>query len=411
MRSVRSREEKELERWIWLTQRPGIGARGCALLLKLFGSAACIHRLTEQELRQTPGFETRWLAPLLDKDLRAAEAVLRRCDDLGIHVLTWGSARYPERLRNIPDPPVVLYYKGTLPDFDREAAIAVVGSRRCSAYGLMNARRFGRQISACGGLVISGGARGIDTMATRGALEANAPMVTVLGCGVDVCYPRQNCQLFEDVLLRGCLLSEYPPGTPPNGHNFPVRNRIISGLSLGVLVIEAPENSGALITANLALEQGRDVFAIPGNLGLRQCEGSNRLLREGALLVESGWDILRDYTYLYPDRLSDCRTRESLEQSVREALRPTGEEPTDRVASAPPVEAIPAAQASTAPPLPTLSVDEQTVLALLSAEPVHGDTLVARSALPAQRVLAALTMLQIKQLAQKLAGNLYQRKF
>ena len=293
-----------LKHWIWLTQCPGIGTRGVAALLRLFGTAERIYAMGERDYRDTEGFENRWLESLLDKATGEAQKVLVRCDDLGIRVLTYADPQYPERLRNIPDPPAVLYYKGNFPDFDREAAIAVVGSRRCSAYGLMYAKRFGRQIAACGGLVVSGGARGIDTMATFGALDAGTPVVTVLGCGLDISYPRENRELFGDVARRGCLISEYPPGTPPNGRHFPVRNRILSGLCLGVLVVEAPEGSGALITANQALEQGRDVFAIPGNIGVKHCEGSNRLLREGAILVESGWDVLRDYAREAPKAAS-----------------------------------------------------------------------------------------------------------
>lgn len=392
-----------LKHWIWLTQRPGIGTRGRAALLRLFGTAERIYAMKEREYRDTAGFELRWLEPLLDKSTDEAERVLIACDDLGIQLLTYADARYPERLRNIPDPPAVLYYKGTFPDFDREAAIAVVGSRRCSAYGLMYAKRFGRQIANCGGLVVSGGARGIDTMATYGAMDASAPVVAVMGCGLDISYPRENKGLFEDVARRGCLISEYPPGTPPNGRHFPVRNRIISGLCLGVLVVEAPEDSGALITANQALEQGRDVYAIPGNIGVKHCEGSNRLLREGAILVENGWDVVREYTYMFPDKLSDGRTREALEQGARSCgvaapiFVPAS---TEKEAACPPAAAPQG-----------LSADEQTILELLTAEPVLADTLVARSGLPAQRVLAALTMLQIKQLALKLAGNMYQRKF
>lgn len=391
-----------LKHWIWLAQRPGIGVRGIGALLRLFGTAERIYTMREQDYRDTEGFEFRWLEPLLDKNTGEAQRLLTRCDDLGIRVMTCADPQYPERLRNIPDPPAVLYYKGDFPDFDREAAIGVVGSRRCSAYGLMYAKRFGRQIADCGGLVVSGGARGVDTLAVLGALDAGAPVVAVLGCGLDIVYPRENREVFENIVRQGCLISEYPPGTPPNGRHFPVRNRIISGLSLGVLVVEAPENSGALITADRALEQGRDVFAIPGNIGVKHCEGSNRLLREGAIMVESGWDVLRDYVYMFPDKLSDRSVRESAEHAAAlfRAMK------ADR-------ELKERQEATTAPaPVPeTLTLDERTVLELLSAEPIPADTLVARSGLPAQRLLAALTMLQIKQLALKLAGNQYQRKF
>ena len=259
--------------------------------------------------RSTEGFEARWLEGVLDKDLSAAEQILVDCDDKDIHIVCYHMDEYPDRLRSLPDAPPVLYYRGSLPNFDDEAAIAVVGTRKCSAYGLLHAKQFSRLIAASGGMIVSGGARGIDTMALRGALDSMMPVACVLGCGVDVVYPPENRFLFRDIVAHGCLLSEYPPGTRPDRGNFPARNRIISGLSVGVLVIEAPEQSGALITAQHALEQGRDVFAIPGNIGVKNNEGTNRLLREGAQMVTDGWELLSNYTYLFPGKLADARRR------------------------------------------------------------------------------------------------------
>ena len=401
--------------WVWLTTRKGIGTRGRAALLELYGTAEHIYELKEADYLQTEGFDRRWLESLLDKSLDDAEEILRDCDNEEINLLTYAEAAYPKRLKNITDPPALLYFKGSLPDFDSEAAIAVVGSRRCSAYGLMHAKQFGRQIANSGGLVISGGARGIDTMALKGALDSSMPVVSVMGCGLDVDYPRENHFLFQKVAQHGCLLSEYPPKTRPDRGNFPVRNRIISGLSLGVLVVEAPERSGALITADLALQQGRDVFAIPGNIGVKHCSGSNRLIREGAYMVEDGWEVLREYTYLFPDKLSDGRSKEAMQrifQSRYGMALPVyspvtiSDEGDKKVVDNPAGKTYSDEKEATA----ALSGDESAVYALLSEQPIHCDELTAKSGMQSRNVTAALTLLQIKGLAEKLAGNYYKRK-
>ena len=405
-----------LQHWIWLTTRRGIGTRGCAALLRLFGSAEHIFELNEAEYLSTEGFEKRWLDSLLDKSLESADRILGQCDEKGISILTYCDEKYPERLKNIADPPALLYYKGTLPEFDREATIAIVGSRRCSPYGLLHAKQFSKLIANSGGIVVSGGARGIDSMALRGALDSAMPVVCVLGCGVDEVYPAENRFLFRDIEMHGCMLSEFPPGTPPEKKNFPQRNRIISGLSLGVLVVEAPERSGALITANLALEQGRDVFAIPANLGVKSCAGSNRLLREGAIMVDSGWDVLQQYTYLFPDKLNDGRlaetarkifqTRYQMALPVYSPVPIMGSDDKKSVDN-PPVKNYSDEKEKSA----AYSADETAVLSVLETEPMHCDQIVAKCGLPASRVMAALTMLQIKRRVEKLPGNYYQQKF
>ena len=195
----------------------------------------------------------------------------------------------------------MLYYEGLLPNFDNEAAFALVGTRRASAYGLTAAKRLGYQLGRAGALVISGAAKGIDGLALEGALTAGRPAVAVLGCGTDVIYPRENKILLNDIRYHGCIISEYVPGTNPKPEYFPTRNRIMSGLSLGVVVVEAPAKSGALITARHALEQGRDVFTIPGNLGVASLVGNIALMKEGAIVVENGNDIVASYLGRFPE--------------------------------------------------------------------------------------------------------------
>lgn len=398
-----------LKHWIWLTNRPGIGVHGRAALLRLFGTAEQIYRMKESEYLAAEGFDRRWLEGLLDKSLDEAEKILTQCDNKEIRLLTYADPAYPNRLKNIVDPPALLYYRGTLPDIDREAVIAVVGSRRCSAYGLLHAKQFSKLIASSGGIVVSGGARGIDSMALSGALDSEMPVLCVLGCGVDVVYPPENRGLFRQIESHGCILSEFKPGTRPDRGNFPVRNRILSGLALGVLVVEAPEKSGALITANQALEQGRDVFAIPGNIGVKSCEGSNRLIRDGAIVVENGWEVLREYRHLFPDKLSDGRSREAMERSFMARFGRPAPVYTPVVLEEPKkvIDNSEAAKYSDEKEQPQLAGDEAAVYAVLSAEPTLADDIVAQTKLPAQKVAAALTMLQIKKLAVKQPGNRY----
>lgn len=252
-------------------------------------------------------------------------------------------------------------------------------------------------------------------MALRGALDSQMPVVCVLACGLDIAYPRENRYLFRDIEYHGCLISEYPPGTPPDRGNFPVRNRIISGLSLGVLVVEAPEVSGALLTADHALEQGRDVFAIPGNIGVKHCEGSNALLREGAAMVENGWDVLKEYAHLFPEKLSDGRRAGAIERVYRarfscaqRVYSPVSFQQDDdkKVVDNPPLKIYSDEKGQET----QLSGDEQSVLVLLTERPVHSDELTAQSGLTAQRIATALTLLQIKGFAEKTNGNYYRKK-
>ena len=281
-----------LKYWIWLSTRQNVSGVQAIALLSRFGSAVAIYQADEEALKR--GSDAPVPPSLLDKSLTGAEVILQQCYQKNIHVMTIQDAQYPARLRTIDDPPIVLYYKGIFPAIDTSPVIAMVGTRKASAYGLMQAKRLGYQVAKCGGMVVSGGAEGIDTMCLTGALSANRPVIAVLGCGVDVVYPASNRTLFEDIAFHGCLISEYPPQTPALGSHFPVRNRIISGLSLGVVVVEAALRSGSLITARLALEQNRAVYAVPGGIGSKYAEGCQKLIRDGAQPIFSFSDILSD---------------------------------------------------------------------------------------------------------------------
>ncbi len=404
-----------LAHWIWLANRPGIGCRRALDLLSRFPDIETLYFAGSYDGLE--GLEQKHCEALEDKSLEQAQHILEQCQRKGIQILTYQDSAYPARLRQIPDPPLVLYYKGTLPEFDGEAAIGVVGTRKVSAYGCLVAKRLGYQITKCGGLVVSGLADGTDTMAMRGALMADGKTVGVLGCGVDVIYPRHNEPLYLDAERYGCLLSEYPPGTPPMARNFPRRNRIISGLSCGVVVVEAPAKSGALITAQFALDQGRDVFAVPGNIDSGNSAGSNALLRQGACVVQCGWDVMEEYQARFPGKVHNASAEAapipyygeyeaSQEQPVKVAQKKqvpkvTKEKMIDNGETTPYSEAYNA--------IPALEGDEQTVYASLSEAIQHIDQVISKSGLQAARVLAALTMLEVKGLAVRHPGKYYSR--
>ena len=404
-----------LKYWLWLTTRKGLGSRGALAALRYFGTPEAAFCADAAACEDIEGLQD--ASALLDKDMSEPERILSQCYQKNIHILTYADAAFPERLRNVEPPPLVLYYQGMLPAVDTEPVVAVVGTRKASAYGLLQAKQFGFQLGRTGMIVVSGGASGIDTLALRGALSAGNPVIAVLGCGVDVTYPAANRSLFEDIRRHGCLISEYPPGTPPRPGNFPVRNRILSGLSLGVVVVEAPKKSGALITADRALEQGRDVFALPANIGVPTCTGNLQLLKEGAILAEEAWDVVREYTNRFPA----LATRQPGLRPMSLSVEETGLAGTDAEA-----EAGIVADSREMPEksdrkeidkpkdkpyidvqeiLDKLSPDEQMIVRLLQAEPVHTDRIIDETQLPAGRVSGALTMLELKGYVRRLPGN------
>ncbi len=405
--------------WLWLATRPDISDRVKASLLERYDDAEDIFFADPEGFDGIAHLTAEGKQALQDKNLAEAQEILDTCLEKEIGILTWKDAAYPARLKNIPDPPVVLYYKGKLLDFDGRPLIGVVGTRDASAYGLTVAKRMGYQIAACGGVVVSGLAFGIDGVAMAGALSADMPVVGVLGCGADIIYPLSNRALFADVRKNGCILTEFPPGTPPAKWNFPKRNRIISGLSCGVLVVEAPTKSGSLITARQAADQGRDVFVVPGNIDVASCKGSNALLRDGAIAATSGWDVVGEYEALYPDKIRKHtgpahlkaypEEVEQLQQENKVAQKPKfldrlkKEKPAGRkkeIDNAPQPPYIDADKKQ-----PALSPEEQKIVDLIAGGVSLVDDLIARLEQPAAQVLSALTMLQIKGVVKSLPGK------
>lgn len=384
-----------LKYWLWLTTRPGLQNRDSFRLLEHFGSPEAAFFADPAEYALA-GLSGQRLAGLLDKSLEGAERILADCDRLGLRVFTLRDAAYPERLAQIDDPPCVLYARGRELAVDELVSVGVVGSRRPSPYGVELAGRLGLELARRGALVVSGIAQGIDAAALRGALRGGGSVLSVLGCGADVVYPRENRWLYEDVAAAGALITEYPPGTPAEGWHFPIRNRILSGLSLGVVAVEAAERSGTLVTARLALEQNRDVFAFPGPVGAPMSLGTNRLIQRGeAKLVLGAADVLCEYEDVYPGRLTrpDPLTEEETRQRLSEPPVPApAEEKREETVDKTPKRAYITLKDYAG----EMTDDEREILLALGEASMHADALVERTQIPARRVLSALTMLQVR---------------
>ena len=282
--------------WIWFAMRQGIGSRNKAALLELFGSARDIYECTD--FSETDGLDADARRQLEDKSLDEANRAADKTADHGGCILTPEDEEYPFLLRHIADPPLALYVSGGTPWSRERLAIAIVGTRDCDDYGASVTGRLSYELARSGVLIVSGMARGIDGMAASAALDAGGETVAVLGSGLDVIYPREHKKLYDMITENGAVMTEYPPGTPPLKTHFPRRNRIIAGLANGMIVTQAPKRSGALITASCALDFGRDVFAVPGNVFERRNEGSNGLIRDGAKAVLDAEDVVSEYPYI-----------------------------------------------------------------------------------------------------------------
>lgn len=387
--------------WIWFSLLSGLKIQQKTELLRRFSSPEDIYDSKEPGLKD------------LDRDLTGARAVIKQCRDKGIGILTMGAEGYPERLRNIPDPPLVLYYRGKLPDFSKHPVIGVVGTRKASPYGMNIARLLSRQIAACGGLVVSGGASGVDTMAMCGAMDTGSPVVGVMGCGVDVVYPRSNRQLFDEVVQNGCLLSEYLPGEKPERWHFPQRNRIISGLSNGVLIVEAPEVSGALITARTACDQGRDVYAVPGNIDVAACAGSNALLQDYAMAVCSGWDVLRQYEAIYPGVVAKREPVCGRKVEIRPvATAPAKQEKSGKTPAPSDKKNIdkPDSCQYSGIDISGLTEEERHLLSCMGTKPCYLDDVIAQMGQPASSVMGLVTRLALRGLIENHPGRMVSAK-
>lgn len=380
----------DVEYWIWLQHAVGCGEAFPRRMLGELGSAQAIFASPAGSLNKY-GLGPAQRRRFEDRSLGYAQSVTAACLDKGIGILTFGDSGYPERLRQIYSPPCVLYYRGRVECLADMPAIAMVGTRRITPYGMEAATKLAMGLASHGALVVSGLAVGVDTAAHKGALKASGMTAAVIGCGPDIDYPASNRELRRLIEAHGVVVSEYPPGVRPSAFTFPIRNRIIAGLSLGTVVVEAGARSGSLITSGLAAEMGRDVFAVPGSIFSPMSEGTNRLLRDGAKPVACAADILDEYTGLFP-LLAAGNVSEQLSFGMAATA-----------AQAAPSPAAPAPARAKKPQ--GLTPVQSQVLCMLGAEPEHVDSLALRANLEPRAVLGALTALEIMGLARSFPGR------
>lgn len=360
--------------WVALHLTPGLGNRSIQRLVDRLGSPAQVLQAGLKELQAAAGLKEEVARRIRKKEyLRDPETELIEAEKLGSRLLTFRDPSYPRILRQIPDPPMVLYHRGRVLPTDLNM-IGVVGSRTPTPYGVKVARSIASGLAAVGIGVVSGMARGIDAAAHRGAFEAGGFTVAVLGTGIDRVYPRAHRDLFFSILERGAVLSEFPLGTPPDGRNFPRRNRIVSGLTRGVVIVEAARRSGSLITASLALDQGREVFAVPGSVLSLRSAGCHFLLKQGAAIAESADDII-------------------------ETLNLQGLAFEDRVFGG---LAAPC-------PMPSMGMEEQKLYKIIGDDPVHIDEIVDSSSMGIGNVLSLLTKMELIGLIEQLPGKMFVR--
>src|SRR2546429_3026833 len=376
-----------MRNWVALNMTPGIGPRAAAKLLERFGSAEAVYGATRAQLEQVrllpEAVESIMARNLHDK----AEAEIKKVHELGADVLVLDDGVYPSLLREIYDPPIVLYVKGAWAECLDQPCVAIVGSRRCSTYGQNAALMLSRELAQRGVTIVSGLARGIDAAAHRGALEAGGRTVAVMGTGLDQVYPRDHKKLTDEILKQnGAFVTQFPLGTPPVSENFPYRNRVISGLSLGVLIVEAAENSGSLITARLAMEQNREVFAIPGNITSRNSFGTNYLIKgAGAELVQQWQDVAVELPAEIAAQLLPPPSKRSKKKG----------ELVDQLQLAP----------------SDLSDHERAIFKLLSTDtPQQIDALVESTKLSISQLTSALLTLEMRELIRALPGKCFVRK-
>lgn len=386
-----------LKYWVWLSCVDGVRPLVKYRLADAVGPEKLFYA-SEREMTDEFGVPEREAKHLADKSMVSASRAMGFCEEHGISILTLQDAQYPERLRNIPDPPVVLYVWGKLPPVDERAMIAVVGTRHATPYGITMAARLGEEIAAAGGVVVSGLAEGCDAAAMEAALRAGGVTVGVLGTAIDKVYPAKHRRLFESVRARGALVSEYPPGMRTYPMSFHARNRIIAGLSLGVAVAEAPIKSGTRVTAGFALEQGRDVFAVPGNADAEAAAGCNALIAEGAVVVTGGREIMEYYAHR--TELSAQSPAKSVLKEVRSGsthIKKEIDKPKDIVyIDTEKLTELPSAQ--------------RKILSVMTRPDMHADEIIETAGLSAPETLAGLTMLMVSGYVTQGAGKRYTRK-
>ena len=423
--------------WIWLSLACGVASREFGRIAPTYEPYE-LFSMTEEEIERIDGIGEKLKLRLCNKNIEEAEKIAALCEERGIDVISYADPRYPSRLRNIEDPPAVLYVLGELPSVENRPAIGVVGTRKMSEYGRRTAFTMANELALTGVVIVSGLALGIDAVAACGALAAKGKTVAVLGCGVLVDYPKAHRKLKLAILRSGAIISEYPPNEPARPQNFPMRNRIISGMCQGTLLVEGALKSGSMITARLAIAQGRQLFAVPGNVGDVGAEGPNALIGEGAHVALNSQEILKHYEFLYGEMLDlgalkkrqeipDCDAAlryfgvpadyETGRLGRREApiSKPTPKSEPKSIPKLTPKlkptkdKETPVSEAPSAPSVPHSPTEKAVLERMPIDQPISPDALLSNG-IGIGEVLTVLTMLELYGVVESLPGGLYHRK-
>ena len=378
-----------IDYWLWLTLKRDFGPGTITSLLEVFETPEAIYNATKEDLEEKNIFSKVIIKRVLNKSMKYVEKVKEDCKRFGIRILAFDSPYFPEKLKHIPDPPYVLYVRSKSKiNLNDKLLIGMVGNREMTEYGRCIAGDIAQGLSEAGVVVVSGMARGIDGASHAAALTSGGTTVAVLGCGADICYPPEHKDLMNAIIEDGMVISEYPPKTPPKPENFPIRNRIISGLCDGTVVVEAPEKSGSLITADFALKQGRDVFVVPGDITREHSKGTNNLIKEGSILVTSALDILKEYELLYINTLKQSINKKDMEykEYKEEETKESFNLPQDNIYEG-------------------LSQKEMVIIKNLSVKPVALELLSQKTGLAPDELSSMLMMLEINGFIKTLPGK------
>lgn len=388
--------------WVWFSSQWGLSSRSKAEIIRHFGDAEKAFYAPLAEYETVPGLSRQELSRLEKRSLSDAMRIMEDCAAQGIDILTIQDAAYPRQLKQISDAPVLLYVRGRLPDLDSRPGIAVIGTRRASPYGLKMARSIAYETAHCGAVLVSTLSEGIDRSAAKGCMLAGGSCIGVLGTPHGTDNP-----LYRDIVKNGALVTEYPPGTKPQKFFFRERNRIASGLSHGVVVVEAPQKSGALLFAQVSLEQGREVFAVPGNADAANSVGSNSLIKQGAKPVTCGWDVLENFEYLFPDvikRPVEPFTVPEADEGETPAKNSDCSKRQDTAIKAVDNEKS-AGYIGLREQLSQLNEEQLMIISVVEKEESHIDDIIEKTGLSAAKVLAQLTILEIKGYVKRSAGR------
>ncbi len=390
-----------IEYWLWLSTSAKLSPRAKAVLLKHYGSPEAMYEAPRGEITKLLGRHSEGAETLEKRDLSSALRTIDRCKMQNIEVISIDDPRYPVRLKNIYAPPHIIYVKGRLPKIDEEPAIAVIGTRNASPYGIKMGRKLGFEIAKCGGVVISGLTKGIDAAGAEGALIADGKCIGVLG----VPHELARGKMAEELAVRGALISEYPPGAGVHRQFFRARNRIAAGLSIGVVVVEAPFKSGTKLFVDEAVEQGKEIFAVPGNADCENCAGTNAMLKDGAKPVTEGWDVMSEFAKLYPEKIKrsteripgTCVKPEQSEFVKTEKTHKDNKKVIDKPDS---TEYIDLKKQ-----LESLSPSQLSIVSAMDREAMQVDEIIERTHLSPAKVLADLTLLQLKGCVSQQSGK------